>query len=245
MRCTLGLSVLLVVGLLCTSGCVSRAIGESSHMIIRNPRTTRPMNRDRMMIRHPPPRETQREPGETRMDRVSPPQRDEHVVKPAIEPLRGRLTDAQKQEIARKALFDLQRMVICSEEHLVVAGDQEATTVARDVLATRLEELLYKVIATTKELPFAPTEAEQDRYRNVNRLQSGFLLERSDEAGRQVRQLLPASRRTQGQGAQSHHAPGDRLQDDSQEGPPCARAGGSRARCPRIGREGHGNVPDG
>ena len=115
----------------------------------------------------PPP--TQRDYGQSKQD--------PYVVKPATEPLRGRLSDAQKQEIARRALFDLQRMVISSDERIYLSDGVEDTSVARDVLATKLEELTFHVVASTSELWFNPSEREQDRFRELNRCNLKFCLE--------------------------------------------------------------------
>jgi hypothetical protein len=102
---------------------------------------------------------------------------DPRVVAPATDALRGRLTDAEKQEIGRRALFDLQRMMISSAEWLRLPDGDERTEVARDVLATKLEELGYHVVASTSELWSAPSEGEQSRFGERNDCNLVFLLE--------------------------------------------------------------------
>ena len=102
--------------------------------------------------------------------------RDPHMVKPETRPLSPRLSDVEKQDIGRKALFDLQRMIISSEERMDLSDGVERTNVARDVLATKLEELTYNVVATTSELGYSPSESEQNRFREMNNCNLAFLL---------------------------------------------------------------------
>ena len=147
-------------------------------------------SRDRRYVEpdYPPPRPPPVKAGAEEAPAPPPAQRDyeprkedPHVVKPSTEPLRGRLSDAQKQEIARRALFDLQRMVISSDERIHLSDGVEDTSVARDMLATKLEELTFNVVASTSELWFNPSEGEQDRFRELNNCNLGFFLEGAAE----------------------------------------------------------------
>ncbi len=101
----------------------------------------------------------------------------ERIVRPKIEPLPGRLTAQEKQEIARQALLDLQRVIISSREHLRLPGGARATKAAAELLETRLAELGYRVTQTVTELPFEPSEATLDAFRTRNHCNLVFLIE--------------------------------------------------------------------
>lgn len=104
------------------------------------------------------------------------PPKPDPVVKPDVEPLPGQLSDAEKQDIGRRALFDLQRMVISSAEVMELSTGAEPTSVAADVLKTKLAELGYRVTQTTRGLPFEPSETQLDALREQGDFNLAFLI---------------------------------------------------------------------
>ncbi len=125
----------------------------------------------------PPPERGDYVQRESQRAQHEPPVQDDNIIRPAYEPLRGRLSNAEKQEIVRRALFDLQRVIVCSDEALHLDhGRRESSTVARDVLAKHLEELTYHVVATTNELRYQPSEEQLDWFREANNCNLVFLL---------------------------------------------------------------------
>lgn len=104
------------------------------------------------------------------------PQERERLVQPKIDPLPGRLPPQEKQEIARKALLDLQRVVICSHERLHLPDGRLPAAAAARLLETRLAELGYRVMQTVADLPFEPSEATLDAFRENNKCNLVFLI---------------------------------------------------------------------
>lgn len=163
-RMRVSLIALLLLGTLSTFGCASRdrRVEQPDYPPPRPP----PVKSGPDDTPAPPPK-----PHETESSNEDP-----QVVKPATEVLPARLSEAEKQEIGRKALFNLQRMIISSDEGLRLSSGVEHTTAARDVLATRLEELAFRVVASTNEMRYTPSEVEQDRFRAANNCNLAFLL---------------------------------------------------------------------
>jgi hypothetical protein len=89
---------------------------------------------------------------------------------------RRALSDAEKQRIGQQALFNLQRMVISSDEVMELSTGPRPTRVAAELLETKLAELGYRVTQTTRGLPFDPSEKEQDQFRHQNDCNLVFLV---------------------------------------------------------------------
>ena len=93
----------------------------------------------------------------------------EHVVTSVTSAIEPEVTDAEKREVIRKSLLNLQRLIISTEEQLLLSGGKESSTAAKDALTRKLEELGFKVIQTTSRLEFSPSETRQDEFRrNTN-----------------------------------------------------------------------------
>jgi len=130
-------------------------------------------------VDYDPPREPPVKPGPEHPPSPPPepvPPKPDPVVKPDPEPLPGRLSDAEKQDIGRRALFDLQRMVISSAEVMELSTGAEPTSVAAELLETKLAELGYRVTQTTRGLPFEPSEEELDALRREGNFNLAFVI---------------------------------------------------------------------
>ena len=95
------------------------------------------------------------------------PQRPD-VVTGVRPPLKGRLSDEEKQRILEASLLSLQRLVLSAEERLSLSAGAESSNAAKEELATRLSELGFRIVETTSSLGFTPTEATQDVFRTAN-----------------------------------------------------------------------------
>jgi len=89
------------------------------------------------------------------------------VIRPKVELPAGCLTDVEKQKIVRNALLDLQRMFVLSRERLALSSGVKTCLMARDAVQKRLAELGFMVIQNAQDLPFAPSERQQDQFRRM------------------------------------------------------------------------------
>lgn len=90
--------------------------------------------------------------------------------------LKGRYSDEEKQQAVETALLNLQRCIISTEEALELSGGVEGSTAAKETLTTTLAELGFMVIESTKDLPFSPSEPDQERFRAHNDCNLVFLI---------------------------------------------------------------------
>jgi hypothetical protein len=138
---------------------------------------------------YPPPREgpvqagPERPPAPPLRPQPDPVASDPIVVKAAVEPLAGRLSDEEKQEIVHSALLNIQRMVISSDVQLALSGTHEATMVAADLIASKLAELGFRVTQSTSRLEYDPSEHRLDAFRKHNDCNLAIVIEGGAQAG--------------------------------------------------------------
>ncbi|HUW31636.1 MAG TPA: hypothetical protein VM223_08485 [Planctomycetota bacterium] len=98
------------------------------------------------------------------------------VVTGNTEPLKGRISDEEKQKIIEASLINLQRMIVGADEQLILTGGTEQSDAAKEQLVTKLGELEFNVIQSNEKLSFSPTEQEQEGWRRGNNCNLLFLL---------------------------------------------------------------------
>ena len=98
------------------------------------------------------------------------------VVTGNTEPLKGRISDEDKQKIIEASLINLQRMIVGADEQLILTGGTEQSDAAKEQLVTKLGELEFNVIQSNEKLSFSPTEQEQEGWRRGNNCNLLFLL---------------------------------------------------------------------
>jgi len=100
----------------------------------------------------------------------------EKVVTGNTEPLKGRIADDEKQRIIEASLINLQRMIVGTDEQVVLSGGAQPSEAAKEQMVTKLGELEFNVIQSNEKLSFSPTEQEQEGWRRGNNCNLLFLL---------------------------------------------------------------------
>ncbi len=104
------------------------------------------------------------------------PRLSDTVVTDVREPLKGRYSDAEKQEIIQKSLINLMRVSVSSQEQLHLSDEKATSNVSVNDLTSRLAGLTFQVIDGIEDLPFDASETQQDQYRETNRCNLAFLI---------------------------------------------------------------------
>lgn len=99
---------------------------------------------------------------------VHPPAQRPDVVTGFRPPLKGQIPDAEKQRIIEQTLLNLQRLIVSTDERLLLSTGPEPSDVARNALTQKLAELGFKVIQSTSSMGASPSESTQDAFRKAN-----------------------------------------------------------------------------
>jgi hypothetical protein len=99
---------------------------------------------------------------------VHPPAQRPDVVTGFRPPLKGQMSDAEKQRIIEQTLLNLQRLIVSADERLVLSTGIEPSDAARNALTQKLAELGFKVIQSTSSMGASPSEGMQDAFRKAN-----------------------------------------------------------------------------
>jgi len=102
---------------------------------------------------------------------------DPHVVQPSRDSLPGRLSDAEKQDVVHNSLLNLQRLVVSTDERMDMSNGRETTTVAADLLSSKLAEMGFRVTQSTSRLPYEPSERHLDDFRSTNDCNLAIVIE--------------------------------------------------------------------
>jgi hypothetical protein len=120
---------------------------------------------------------------------VAPPGHpDKTTVRDVTRPLKPTYNDTEKQKIVQESLLNLQRVLVCTDELAVLSTGKTASTVVKESVTDKLAALSFKVIQSSKQLSFSPSEREQDAFRESAKCNLAFvaaaMVKKADKFGK-------------------------------------------------------------
>ena len=108
---------------------------------------------------------------------VQPPAQRADVVTGFRPPLKGQISDAEKQRIVEQTLLNLQRLIVSADERLVLSTGPQPSDAARNALTQRLAEIGFNVIQSASNMGSSPSEGIQDAFRKANNCNIAILIQ--------------------------------------------------------------------
>ncbi len=90
-------------------------------------------------------------------------------------PFKPTYSDAEKQKIVQESLLGLQRVLVCTDELAVLSTGKTSASVVKDSMTDKLTALTFKVVQSSKQLSFSPSEREQDAFRESAKCNLAFV----------------------------------------------------------------------